>query len=146
MLLRNAIARYLDSACIHQIRHTHTWTLTHKGFTLKLTQSNRKSLFTREIIGSNFIKSLIMLMTLRRQQVTKQGKICGFSTTVIENNAIEIFTFYESFSSRNLVPQGYSSNFNSPLYVMSHVVTQQHGIDPKLRWSRSAGQELSNEV
>ena len=38
-------------------------------------------------------------MTLCRQKVTKQVKMCGFSTTIIENSAFAIFTCYENFSS-----------------------------------------------
>ena len=45
-----------------------------------------------------------------------------------------------------LVPQGMSSNFKSPSYTISDNLTHYHGIDPKLRSSKSAGQELSNEV
>ena len=100
MLLRKVIAP-CNSACIHKITHTHTWTLTLKGSTIIFTQSNRKSLFTGEIIGSKFIKSQNMLMTLCRQKVTMQGKMCGFSTTIIENSAYAIFTRYEIFSSIN---------------------------------------------
>ena len=40
-------------------------------------------------------------MTLCRQKTTKQGKICGFPTTIIENSAFAIFTRYRKFSSRN---------------------------------------------
>ena len=29
---------------------------------------------------------------------------------------------------------------------MSHIMPQHHGIDQKLRWSKSVSQELSNEV
>ena len=39
------------------------------------SQLNWNSLFTGEIIGSKFIKSQSMLMTLCRQKVTKQGKM-----------------------------------------------------------------------
>ena len=39
-----------------------------------------------------------------------------------------------------------SSNFKSPSYTISANPTQRHGFDPKLRSSKSAGQELSNEV
>ena len=41
---------------------------------------------------------------------------------------------------------GNSSNFNSPSYTITENMTQGHGIDPKLRSSKSAGQEFSNEV
>ena len=68
----------VDLACSHQIRHTHTWTLTPNGSMVKFTQSNSKSLFTGEIIGSNFIKSQNILMTLCRQKVTEQGKMSRF--------------------------------------------------------------------
>ena len=68
---------------------------------MKFTHSNIKSLFTREIIGSKFIKSQNMVMTLCRQKVTKQGKMCGFSTRLIENSAFAIFTRYENFASIN---------------------------------------------
>ena len=67
----------------------------------KISQSNRKSLFTWEKIGSKFIKSRNMLMTLCRHKVTKQVKMCRFSTTLIENVAFAIFTRYEKFYSRN---------------------------------------------
>ena len=46
-----------------------------------------------------------MSMTLCRQKVTKQGKMCGFLTTVIEISAFAIFTRYENFSSRNWYPK-----------------------------------------
>ena len=36
-------------------------------------------------------------MTLCRQKETKQGKMCGFLTTIIENSAFAIFTRYEIF-------------------------------------------------
>ena len=39
-----------------------------------------------------------------------------------------------------------SSNFKIPSYTISDKMAQRHGIDPKLRSSKSAGQELSNEV
>ena len=43
-----------------------------------------------------------MLMMLCLQKVTNQGKICRFSTTIIENNAYAIFVVYEYFfSNRN---------------------------------------------
>ena len=38
-------------------------------------------------------------MTLCRQKVTKQVKMCGFLTTIIENSAFAILTRYENFSS-----------------------------------------------
>ena len=41
------------------------------------------------------------LMTLCCQKVTKQGKMCGFLTTIIENSAFVIFTRYEKFFSRS---------------------------------------------
>ena len=72
--------------------------------------------------------------------------MCGFSTIIIKNSAFAIFTRVVKFFQQKLVPEGYSSNFNSPFYTMSYVMTQRHGIDPKLRSSKSAGQELSNEV
>ena len=68
---------------------------------MKSTQSNIKSLFTREIIRSKFIKSQNMLMTLCRQKVTKQGKMCRFRTRLIENSAFAIFTRYENLASTN---------------------------------------------
>ena len=100
MLPRKVIAP-CNSACIHKITHAHTWTLTLKGSTIKFTQSNRKFLLTGEIIGSKLIKCQNMLLTLCRQKVTKQGKMCEFSKTMTENIAFAIFTRYEKFSSRN---------------------------------------------
>ena len=72
-----------------------------QGFFNKITPSNRVSLFTGEIIGSKFNKSQNMLMTSCRQKVTRQGKMCGFSTTIIEISAFAIFRRYENFSNRN---------------------------------------------
>ena len=40
-------------------------------------------------------------MTLCHQKVTKQGKMCGFLTRLIENSAFAIFTRYENFASTN---------------------------------------------
>ena len=72
--------------------------LTLKGSTMKFTQPSRKSLFTGDIIGQQFLKSQNMLTALCRQKVTKQGKMCRFSTTIIENTTFAIFTHYELFS------------------------------------------------
>ena len=41
-------------------------------------------------------------MTLCRQKVTKQVKMCGFLTTTVENSAFAIFTHYVNFSSSKL--------------------------------------------
>ena len=40
-------------------------------------------------------------MTLCRQKVTKQGQMCRFPTTIIENSAFAIFMLLSWFSSRN---------------------------------------------
>ena len=69
-----------------------------------------------------------MLMTLCRQKVTKQVKMCGFLTTIVENSAFAIFTRYVNFSSGKLYHKA-----TDPFYTMSHAMTQRHGIDPKLR-------------
>ena len=45
--------------------------------------------------------SLPIFMTLCRQKVTKQGKISGFSTRLIENSAFAIFARFENFASTN---------------------------------------------
>ena len=72
-------------------------------------------------------------MMLCLQKVTNQGKICRFSTTIIENSAFAIFVRYEYFFKQKLESQGYSSNFNSPFYAMPYVLIQRHIIDPKMR-------------
>ena len=127
-----ASQRHVDLACIHQIRHTHTSTLTLEGSTIKFTQSARKSLFTGEMIGSKFIKSQNMLMTLFRQKVTQQGKIYGFSTTVFENSAFAILRRYEVFLAETGTTR-LQLQFQQSFLPMSHVMTQCHGIDPELR-------------
>ena len=73
-----------------------------------------------------------MLMMLCRQKVTKQSKMCGFSTTMIENStllylrAIKIFLVETGTTRQQL-------QFQQSFFTMSHVITQRHGIDPKLR-------------
>ena len=36
-------------------------------------------------------------LTMNRQKVTEQGKMCGFSRTRVENSAFAIFPRYQSF-------------------------------------------------
>ena len=66
---------------------------------MKFTQLNFESLFTGEIIGSKFIKSLNMSMTLCHQKETKQGKMSWFLTRLIKNSAFAILSRYENFAS-----------------------------------------------
>ena len=42
-----------------------------------------------------------MSMILCRNKVTKHGKMCGFSTRLIDNSAFAIFMRYETFASTN---------------------------------------------
>ena len=56
---------------------------------IKFTQSNRTFMYTGEIIGSKFIRSQNMLMMLCRQKVTKQGRMCGFSTKIIKTVCLQ---------------------------------------------------------
>ena len=72
-------------------------------------------------------------MTLCRQKETKQGKMCGFLTSIIENSAFAIFTRYEIFSSRNTYHKAKAPISTVLFYTMPHVMTQRHGIDQKLR-------------
>ena len=76
--------------------NTHSQKIHNKIYSIK-----QKSPSTGEIIGSKFIKSQNMLMTICRPLVTRWGKISGFSTTIIENSAYAMFVRYEHFSDRN---------------------------------------------
>ena len=86
-------------------------------------------------------------MTVFRQIVTKQGKMSGFSSRLIENGAFAIFTPYEDFASTNWYHKA-TAPFTSPspFYTMADNMTQCHETDPNLRESKSAGQELSNRA
>ena len=101
VLLRNVTAPCRFS--MHPSNWAYSYMNTLKGSAIKLfAQSNRKSQFTGEKVGSNFIKSQNMLMMLCRWKVTKQSKICRFLTTLIQKSAFAIFSHYENFfSSRN---------------------------------------------
>ena len=41
----------------------------------------------------------------------------GFSTRLIENSAFTLFMRYENFCPHKLIPQGNSSDLNSPCYT-----------------------------
>ena len=48
-------------------------------------------------LAQNSSKVKIFLMTLRRQKVTEQGKMCMFSTKIIENRALQYLRIMKNF-------------------------------------------------
>ena len=113
LLSRNVIWKrcyYATSQChvnirMHPSNQAHSYVNTHSHrFHNKMYLIKQKITVSR---GDNWLKIhqkskyVNELMTLCCQKVTKQGKMCGFLTTKIENSAFVIFTRYEKIFSRS---------------------------------------------
>ena len=102
--------------------HSYMNTITLKGSMIIFTQSNMESLFTGEIIRSKFIKSQNRFMALCRHKVTKQGKMCGVLTRLIENGAFyTIFTRYENFASTNWYHKA-TAPISTVIFTLSQII------------------------